>query len=179
MFEIQYIDNVDEGEIKEQLWNILCECNHDFFPPLSHRESSSQGDLKGIESRNSKPELYFDEMIKQNFIIVKGLNNKIIGFMTFKHGYICEELKIIGESNYITTICVTKAYRKQGILKIMYKFMATSIPNDLKLGYISTRTWSTNAHHIHTLEKTGFNITTVLKDHRGKDIDTIYFGKKV
>lgn len=99
--------------------------------------------------------------------------------MTFINNYSCAELKTIGVSNYISTICVRKPFRNQGVLKIMYDFIQYSLPKDIELKYISTRTWSTNYHHIHTLKKIGLRQVITLKDHRAPGIDTIYYAKHI
>ena len=40
---------------------------------------------------------------------------------------------------------------------------------------IFTRTWSTNLAHIKILEKFGFSEHLRIKNHRGENIDTVYF----
>ena len=40
-----------------------------------------------------------------------------------------------------------------------------------------TRTWSGNLQHIRILESLGFKLLKTIKNHRGKGIDTLYFGR--
>lgn len=175
--QIIFTDELSKTPFEQDVWNILCECDEDFVPPLSARENSSQKNLNDIKSvEKLLPYTYFDSMKKQNFILVLD-NNCVIAFMTFIHQYFCEELEHIGMSNYITTICVRKLYRNNGLLKQMYAYMEENIPAQYKLPYMSTRTWSTNTYHLIALDRLGFHISTRLKNHRGPDIDTIYFYK--
>lgn len=153
-----FTDELSKTPFEQDVWNILCECDEDFLPPLSARENSSQKNLDEIVSvEKSLPYTYFSSMKKQNFILVVD-NNLVIAFMTFIHQYTCEELKEIGVSNYITTICVKKAHRNKGLLKQMYAYMGENIPSQYKLPYLSTRTWSTNTYHLITLERLVFRL---------------------
>lgn len=169
---------------KESIWEILCECDGEFFPPLSARESSSQKNLlvNGQGKTGAKPETYYREMIQQNFILAYETSDgetEVVGFMTFKKQYICEALAKFGESLYITTVCVRKEYRNRGVMKALYRHMETEIPKICKSSGISTRTWSLNKAQLHELEKRGYERIAVLKDDRGPGVDTVYFGKKL
>ena len=116
-------------------------------------------------------------MVLQHFIVSMDESGLVYGFMTFRHGYACPELRSIGASNYITTICVRKVHRNKGVLKGLYAFLLSNMPHELAMNYLSTRTWSTNAGHIHTLETLGFQRVTVVPDDRKPGIDTVYYAK--
>ena len=105
-------------EEKDQIWEILCECDGEFYPKLSARESSSQKQLIVDEggAADVKPVTYFKEMIGQEFLVAKD-GERITGFMTFKTDYICDALREFGISLYVTTVCVRHACRGQGIMK--------------------------------------------------------------
>ncbi|TCK98141.1 ribosomal protein S18 acetylase RimI-like enzyme [Natranaerovirga hydrolytica] len=177
MFELEFINQIEDDDIKKQLWEILCECDQEFIPPLSSRDSSSQKELSDLNQSTVKPISYFEKMMEQKFILVFNKPNEVVAFMTFIHHYSCEELQAIGFSNYITTICVRKNYRNQGILSKLYDYMEGHIEDSYIENYISTRTWSTNVYHLKTLKNRGYEMGTVLKDHRGEGIDTIYLYK--
>jgi SAM-dependent methyltransferase len=132
-----------------QIWEILCECDQDFFPPLSSRESSYQNELSLEMKQDVKPYKYFNEMIGQFFIVaLEPTTDRVVGFMTFKHSYSCPELSEYDPSNYITTICVRKHNRNQGITKKLYDFIEECLPSTYRLPYVTTRTWTGNDAHI-------------------------------
>ena len=164
---------------KEAVWEILCECDRDFYPRLSLRNSSSQKNLKDNDegTAEDKPTVYYEEMIKQYFILAYD-GEEVVGFMTFKKNYECDALKEFGISLYITTVCVRKARRGQGIMKALYQVMEQEVPAQCGCNRISTRTWSLNDAQIHELTKRGYEKLAVLKDDRGPGVDTVYFGLK-
>ncbi|OLO42862.1 hypothetical protein BTR23_02355 [Alkalihalophilus pseudofirmus] len=173
--EISFINMLSDTQ-KEQVWDLLCECDREFIPPLSARNSSYQGVLSGTTATDELPTAYYKEMLGQLFLVAEYQEN-IIGFMTFKHNYECEELKKVLPNNYITTICVNKDIRNKGITKKFYHFMENKLPEEYRLPYITTRTWNANVAHIRVLEKLGFKVEETLLNHRGEGIDTIYFSK--
>lgn len=176
---MEFYECIEEHSKLEDIWEILCECDKEFIPALSSRESSFQSNLQVEDNQDVLPHLYYKEIIKQHFILAVD-DGKVIGFMTFKSNYSCPELKGFTPSNYITTICVKKEYRNQGITGLFYKMIQSNqIPNEVRMQYISTRTWSLNHAHIHILESIGFQESERLRDHRGVGIDTIYFVKDV
>lgn len=167
-------------DYQKEIWEVLCEIDDEFVPPLSARESSSQSNLNdNQQSEIMEPVSYFKELKKQQFIIALSEEEEVQGFMSFKHRYSCQELAEIGVSNYITTIGVKEKFRKQGLAQKMYDYIENLLPKEYQLNYITTRTWSTNNIHINILEQRGYAKVNVLKDHRGQGIDTIYFAKKV
>ncbi len=181
--DIRFTGNeLSQGEW-DGIWEILCECNNEFIPPLSSRNSSSQTELQQgsdvlDDHIDNKPYVYFEELRKQQFIIAKR-DDRVVGFLTFKTDYICDALSKFGASNYITTVCVRKEFRKQGILTKMYEQMESGLPESVSCSRISTRTWSQNNAQIKTLMKKGFRMLAKLANDRGLGVDTLYFGKTV
>lgn len=175
---IQYMEKDGLEKEWDNIWEILCQCDHEFIPALSSRNSSAQINLssEGATDQKDKPYLYFEELKKQHFILVK-IKDEVIGFMTFKTDYHCEALSKFGVSNYITTVCVRKEYRRQGALKKLYDYMENNLPESIKCNRISTRTWSQNNSHISLLYKRGYTLLKTLEDDRGVGIHTLYFGK--
>lgn len=161
----------------EEVWDILCECDSEFVPPLSSRESSFQPKLSKLNDvQNVKPKSYFEIMKKQHFLLaLKG--GKVIAFMTFRGGYFCPELSENSPSNYITTICVLEQFRRQGVAEMFYDHMINHLKGKVRQPFITTRTWSSNKGHIKLLGKLGFVNSTCLVDHRGIGVDTVYFSK--
>jgi len=160
---------------KEMVWDILCQCDADFYPRLSARNSSYQKDLKSSGVAEEKPTAYFEGMIEQYFILAYE-GEEVVGFMTFKQNYECEALQEFGTSLYITTVCVRKEKRGRGIMKEMYRVMEQEAAKCCSCNRISTRTWSLNDAQIHELAKRGYEKLCVLVDDRGPGVDTVYFG---
>lgn len=167
---------------KSQIWEILCQCDEEFYPPLSARNSSSQKQLKGTDGssmkKNGEPIVYYEEMIQQNFVLAYEDDGQVSGFMTFKRDYICEALEPFGKSLYITTICVRKECRRKHVMDALYDHMEGEVTRACGCDRISTRTWSLNTGHLHELALRGYDTVAVLKDDRGEGIDTVYFGQK-
>lgn len=177
--KIIYANQDEIDKVKKALWELLCECDKEFYPPLSQRKSSSQKELSTkLDTNPEGPVAYFNEMIKQEFIL-SITDDKLSGFMTFKKDYICDALNGFGKSLYITTVCVDKNYRHQGILSLLYDCMETEVAPMLGYAQISTRTWSLNYTQIHSLEKRGYSMISILKDDRGLGVDTLYYGIKI
>ena len=72
---------------------------------------------------------------------------------------------------YLSTLIVKKESRRKCIAYMLYKELFDIFPDK----DIITRKWSTNISHINLLEKLGFCVLNIIKDDRGKGIDTIYF----
>lgn len=174
--ELEYVGNSLADTIKQEIWEILCECDGEFFPPLSSRNSTSQNRLSDNAGRENEPRSYFDEMIRQNFIL-SVIDGRVAGFMSFIKAYSCPALESFGESLYITTVCVKHDRRGKGLLSAMYEEMENSVAEKLGCPRISTRTWSQNLRQIHVLNKLGYRAVATIKNDRGEGIDTIYFGK--
>lgn len=175
---ILYRKNCFSEEEKQAIWEILCECDNEFYPPLSARESSAQKTLQpvvGHKGEAVQPTMYFQEMIQQDFLLAYH-NEEVIGFMTFRTNYIRDALKDFGESLYITTVAVLPSERGRGVSQQLYQYMEETVTDICQCNRISTRTWSLNITQLHVLEKRGYQRLAVLKDDRGAGVDTIYFG---
>ncbi len=174
---VEYKGNELCEKDKEMVWDILCQCNEEFYPKLSARNSSSQKNLKdtSIQGAEDTPIVYYEEMIQQDFILAYE-ENEVVGFMTFKKNYECDSLSSFGKSLYITTVCVNKKKRGQGIMKALYHAMEKEVTEICGCNRISTRTWSLNVAQTHELSKRGYKTICVLEDDRGPGVDTIYFG---
>jgi len=179
--EVIYLDKIINKNTNKELFEILKECDNEFFPPLSHRNQSTQMNLQDDSGEISLegPIEYFNDMISQKFLIAKE-KNKIIGFMTFIDDYKSEIYKDFIKKDvnfYITTICVLKNHRGRGICGKFYDTIEKLALNNECKTYISTRTWSKNISHINILAKRGYKKIKTIDNDRGEGIDTIYFLK--
>ena len=172
--EVSLVDPQDTA-IQDALWKLLVLIDHEFIPPLSVRESTTEMTLTGNErNATTGPRAYFSKILKQSIIMAQAEGNWA-GFLTFRHN---ETLAFLGEQNpcnYLTTIGVSPYFRNIGVARSMYRFALTDLPIGLQAPYWATRTWSTNSDHIHLLDKIGFTLAAKLKDHRGEGIDTHYY----
>ncbi len=178
--EIKFAESsLTESEWND-IWDILCDCDNEFVPPLSSRNSSTQSNLiiGGQDEQTdvkAEPYVYFEGIKNQKFILAE-IEGRVVGFLTFRINYSCDALQDFGVSNYITTLCVDKKHRKQGILSRMYDHMENELPEGVRCSKVSTRTWSRNNAHIGMLMKRGYSVLKTLADDRGPGIDTLYFG---
>lgn len=177
---IQYSNSLAQGKYKQAVWRLLTETDKEFIPPLSFREGTTQQNLGG-----KAPDIpislfpYFTEIQNQHFIFAINNEDEILGFMSFKHPYINHNIEEYCPCNYISTLCVSKKFRGNGIAGLMYRYIEENLPRSITSGYIATRTWTGNISHIHLLEKRGYALVKQLTNDRGKGIHTVYFVKKV
>ena len=176
------IDLLTNKEIimaKKELWNILCEINYEFVPPLSSRSSTTAVFDLNSETATidlEEPREYFEALIKQKIITSrKKSNGMITGFMSFIPNYKLHIESLDIRCHYITTIGVTKGERGHGITSQFYK-MIEKVAREQKAKTVATRTWNSNKTHIQILLDLGYK-THVIKDDRGPGIDTLYLIK--
>lgn len=165
--EFLFLNEID-SQYLDDVWNLLCMNDHEFVPPLSSRESTTQSILSD-RCDGSFPYSYFEKLKKQNIILAM-CSDQMVGFMSYIEHY---HHMTIGETVYISTVIVGEKYRGNSITEEMYNQLCLTYPEK----HIMTRTWSTNYAHIHILNKLGFNILDQIKNDRGEGIDTIYFIK--
>ena len=116
---IKYLAEITE-KYKEPIWELLVLANNEFIPPLSYRQDTTQADLKDGEEVGAGPVDYFDELLKQSFIICVE-DGTVKGFMSFRQDH---SLELDGENilcDYISTIIVHPKFRNSGITKRLYK----------------------------------------------------------
>lgn len=165
--DIIYFPSLEDCEYEDQVWQILCAADHEFVPPLSCREGTSQSVLTGDVS-GTQPESYFAQMKEQpTLLAVSG--NAVCGIMSFRRDY----AEIGNCAAYVSTVIVRSEYRGSGLAEKLYHALF-----ETEKGFVVTRTWSENAAHIHILDKLRFRLIKRIKDHRGQGIDTVYYGKE-
>ncbi|MHB1702835.1 MAG: GNAT family N-acetyltransferase [bacterium] len=173
---IRFFDKITDEKIANTIWNILCECDNEFYPPLSERKI--YGGLLEINcrARNSekKPYLYYKSMIKQRFLVAFMDNRYIVGFMSFLSNVRPKEFNT--NCNYYTTLCVRPANRHKGIAT---QFLMSRLPEGFRSKITLTRTWSLNYPIIKSLSKAGFTLKKVSANDRDRGIDTLYYQKQI
>ena len=168
---IKFYKKITIDSYKEDILELLSLCDHEFVPALSARSSTTQANLLPGQKSSKIPEAYFENIINQNnFLAIE--DNKVIGFMSFKINYVCENISTEYSPNiYVTTIIVHPNFRHQGIAGKFYD----SLMKKFKHHYIFTRTWSTNSGHLRILNVLKFHQHCYLSNDRGPGIDTVYY----
>ena len=179
MYTIEYIGIPEKKEDLDSIFDLCCVCDHDFVPPLSSRESSTQHGFGTGTSENVKPVQYFEIMKKQYFVCARDESGKMVAFLTFKHNYTCDEVKQYGLCNYMSTACVYPEHRRHGLVSMMYDVVEYTLPADMLTDYVTTRTWSTNTAQVHAFPKRGYREVYRIPNDRGEGVDTIYYVKDI
>ena len=161
--KIFYVKN-PENFIKD-IEEILEEVDCEFVPPLSSRVSTTQ---EVFGKGNFGIYNYLSSVEKQELIACTDLKGKLVGFLSFTRNFEKFGRKWI----YVSTVAVRKKARGIGIGKKLYLKLF-----EVFKGPFLTRTWSTNENHVKILKKLGFEEIYRIPDHRGKGIDTVYYGK--
>ncbi len=171
--EIKLLKDTEKSIYDSEIMNMLIESDNEFVPPLSARNSTTQSDFSDTKNVSGGITAYFDELRKQKLLVAVE-DGRLIAFVSFKENFANgtitdEELPNI----YISTLLVNACGRGKGLTQKMYEFLFKKYQNS----NVFTRTWSTNSAHIKILSKFNFETFLVLKDDRGKGIDTVYFKK--
>ena len=159
---------------KEEILDILRECDADFCPPLSARGGTSEQQLFGEAARSDGVLDYFQDILKQETLFWER-DGKIIAFMSFRPSYTCEALKDYGDTVYLTTLCIRREFRGQGLSVPIYRAVLDYIREAYPGKHVAYRTWSGNAAQMHTARRLCFKEAARIKDDRGPGEDTVYF----
>lgn len=163
-------------QYENQVWELLKRSDHEFVPPLSARCSTTQGNLlQGSEGESEGPAEYFESLKKQQFFLYVA-DGVVAGFISYiaNHALKIPSMNESVSADYVSTVIVHPSYRGEGITEKLYR----ELLNERKLP-LATRTWSTNYAHIHILDKLQFDVVAILKNDRGKNIDTVYYMKNI
>ena len=123
--KIKLLNKVIDEKYKKDILDLMILCDKEFVPPLSARKSTTQTDLAPSEEKGIPTE-YFNNILNQfNLLAIE--DGVVVGFMSFKKNYVCENISSEYAPNlYVTTIVVHPDYRHQGIAaKFYHKLMKT------------------------------------------------------
>ena len=167
------LNDLQKQEYKNDILSLMQLCDKDFIPPLSARASTVQKDLSSATA-NGDVSAYFNEMIKQNIIVIIE-DGAFLGFVSFKENYYNDIINNKPLKNiYVSTLMLAPAARGKHLTERCYEHLFNEL---YPTRNVYTRTWSTNAAHIRILGKFGFNELHRIKNDRGENIDTVYFEK--
>ena len=147
----------------------------EFVPPLSARASTTQKELSTLTATGDVS-AYFSEMLSQKILAVFE-KERLVCYVSYKTDYTNGAISEKCLPNiYLSTLVSDPSVRGKGITVKLYDHLFNTLYSDKS---VYTRTWSTNAVHIHILlQKFGFHEITRIKDDRGAGIDTVYFELK-
>ena len=171
--EYIYYPHAGDSGFEEDIQALLTLADKEFIPPLSQRGSSTQSNLSGGQSHDGIRD-YYASMASQPVILAVE-EGKCLGFMAFKENHTCDQITPAYLPNlYASTCVVHPCTRGKGLMKQFYREMIALAPER----WICTRTWHTNAAHLHILDTLGFRCIARLKDHRGPGMDTVYYARE-
>ena len=169
--KIKYFERVTKEAYLADIMELLSLCDQEFIPPLSARSSTIQSNLGPQGGKREGPVAYFENIQHQPAFLAVD-DGRVVGFMSLKKNYVCEEIPPSHSPNvYVTTVIVHPHYRRHGITNGFYHHLFKKFG----WGNVFTRTWSTNLSHIRILSSLKFYEHCRLEDDRGPGIDTIYY----
>lgn len=180
---IRYVQNLNAPPnvaFKRNVWRLLCHANYEFIPPLSARDGPGDIELDsgGAAKGAQKPTSYFQEICQQKTLLILR-REKVVGFLSYKENYVVPELGRTAGA-YVSTLIVNRRARGRGASEFAYSALMDRVRKTSTLRKtVVTRTWSTNGSHITILERIGFRLLRVIRAGRGKEIDTVVFGRSV
>jgi ribosomal protein S18 acetylase RimI-like enzyme len=170
---VTYVDK-NNDRTRQVVYRFLERINHEFIPPLSGRGSSAATNLAAsFDATAHQLSEYVDEVMNQ-VIVFANIGEIVVGIFTFKAAHFLATLDDYSPCNYITTVGTHPEFRNRGVGRAMYRFALNHLSTTYPGLYWVTRTWSTNQKHLRLLKQLGFKVVKVLKNDRGKAIDTIY-----
>ena len=163
-------------DVRQSVWSLMQLADTEFIPPLSSRQSPKDTALDhGCAKGQTQPVEYFREMSKQPIILAR-LNDKVIGFMSYKTNYDVPEISKKVHA-YVSTIIVDPTVRGRKVTTRLYQHLLDILCTPVQEApvLVATRTWSTNLNHLTILERLGFQCVFRKKDGRGEGIDTVVY----
>lgn len=156
---------VREGSV-EEIEDILRRNEGEFVPPLSQR-SQAGGQIGEVKrDKVSGIEEYLNSLRGGRILVAINKDGERVGFLAYRKQMLHFTPFPVA---YITTIIVDKPYRRLGVGTALYQEVLRREKE------VYTRTWSTNKEHLELLKKLNFRQVYIIKDDRGKGIDSIYF----
>lgn len=162
------IKNKVEKSEYDQIYMILSECDSEFIPPLSDRNSCDTRNFEIKENKNNITE-YFNSIFHLPRIFFMGYSSKDEQF----HSFAVVTPKNASNELYINVCCVQSNYRQCG----MGKNLILGVINYAKTHHynkVVTRTWSTNEVQISLLKKLNFKLKSHTKEIRTQNVFSVY-----
>ncbi len=173
--EVYFIPGPLPDKFQKPLYELLCQCAGEFYPPLNDRKGVMDTMLQSGLHTSDGPQSYFQAMIQQEHILIYE-KDILVAFLSFQKHYRWQNCPQTGF--YISTLAVDKRFRGQGLLHKLYDALDTrAVQKDVP--FIVTRTWSTNYAQFTTLKKHQYEILHTIENDRGAGVGTVYFIKRL
>ena len=153
--------------------NLLKRTDHEFHPPLSHRDGPTQTSDLTPDAAGSLDEYLRDLLDQPVLLVVDGA--ALRGVLAFKSGYETPELAGYTPATYVSTLVVDPDSRREGHARRLYHALFEAVPAGTLDSFVATRTWSENEGHLGLLDELGFERVWTLPDDRGDEIYTVYY----
>lgn len=172
------------GSDLDEIVHLIRKYQDDFVPPLHKRGEDGLNVL--VDNGFTGDSFYAYVSHYHEFGFVRAFDNdKLVGVMVYKYKEQCQQddddLNNYPQ-HYVSCIVIDKPYRNLGLTTKLYDVLMKNIPSG---ECVATRTWRSekteysNGAHLHILDKLGFEINKVIKDDRGKGIDTVHAVKRI
>jgi ribosomal protein S18 acetylase RimI-like enzyme len=176
-----YYDSLKKKKLPEIYYDgikrLLILTDHEFYPPLSSRVSTTQEHFRPDDSSYNKGHsisLYLQALLEQSFIIAI-VDSVLVGFLSYIKDHIVADVNVLSKNVYVSTICVDPEYRRRGITSCFYDALEADTENHL----VYTRTWNQNHAHINLLLKRKYEIIREFINDRDSGINTVYYAKRL
>lgn len=161
----------------KKIWNILCECDRDFIPPLSwYRKDIDE--FTDAQKDILVPNVFYKHIIKHPFILIRH-HSEVIGFLTFENGKIIDALNELGRVNYVNAVCIGRKYKRYGLKKDLYNYIEERLPKEYKFSTIITRTSDSDYRDKVSFDEMKYAKKAILKSEDDFIPDTIYYAKTI
>ncbi len=167
-------EEILSADYLEEVRDLLYQADHEFIPPLSSRNDTTQAALLPGKESDQPPYTYFETMRQQAFILAVE-EGHVAGFLSYipAHPVRLENREAI--CSYVSTIVVKKTARGKKLTEKMYRALFEHTGDR----WVITRTWSLNMAHLTILKRLGFTLAMTLPNDRGEGIDTVYYEKEI
>ena len=117
--KIKYFERVTKEAYLADIMELLSLCDQEFIPPLSARSSTIQSNLGPQGGKREGPVAYFENIQHQPAFLAVD-DGRVVGFMSLKKNYVCEEIPPSHSPNvYVTTVTVSythlDVYKRQSL----------------------------------------------------------------
>lgn len=158
----------------DAIWEVLQATDMDFLPSLASRNGTTTRRLRE-EIAWAGPVIYFEDIMKQHVAIATS-SNRPVGLVSYIRSHVDELLNEWSPSTYITTIAVRNTERGHGFARLLLRSVLDD--PDIRDGWLSTRTWSTNRASLTLFTHAGFQEVHRIPDHRKAGVDTVYLARE-
>lgn len=177
MFSFEFHKQLSNYEDLKQLWNVVCKCDKDVYPPLALRRKDVE-DIPDFAKEMLLPNIYYKEIIHHPLLLVRR-GKTIIGFLSFEPNKILKLSEELGRINLLDNACVLKEYRKEGLISDLYDFAEYKIPEEYILPYMLIKSSSKNDSLNRIIKEKGYKEKIIVDTKRQYGADTIYYFKKI